>query len=475
VATWAGGIVGEIELGDARLNRRLVALVEAFAERPGASIPEACENWNDTRAAYLFFDNEAVEPEAIIASAAQATINRCRGQQLVLAVQDTTSLDFTNRAKAEGLGPLETSKRRGLFVHSTLAISSAGVPLGLLAQEVWARDPEDTGKRERRKELLVEAKESAKWLRSLKLTEQRLHAAGVDVLTVADREADVYELFAMAEELDSQWLIRARHDRKLEGEAGHLLAKVESAPAHAGGTIAVSRVDDRPARQAQLEVRWTQVVLQPPARAKAVIAQWWAEHPEVQRLAPPKLQPVTVGVILVTEVDAPVGSAPLRWLLLTSMPTDTLEQALLYVSYYRLRWLVERYHYVLKSGCQIERLQLEKAERLLRALAVYAIVAWRLLWLTYEVRAHPQAPCTSILSDETWQLLGVLTSKGKKMPSEPPDLHTAVRQIAQLGGFLGRKHDGEPGVKTLWRGIRRLNDMLLGYRAMKEHLDLLSG
>lgn len=471
---WAEEIVGGIELGDKRLNERLVALVETFAERPGSSIPEACQGWAATRAAYQFFDNEKVEAEAIIASAAQATLRRCQGQQVVLAVQDTTSLDYSSQTKIAGLGPLESPDYRGLFVHTTLVVSPEGVPLGLIGQEIWARDPEDIGKRHQRKELPVEAKESAKWLRALKQTEQRLSSAGITVVTVADREADVYELFTLARELDGQWLIRARHDRKLAGQEGKLLDAVESAPACVCATVELPRADDRPARQAKLEVRRAQVILQPPYRMKTVIGQWWAEHPEVERLAPTELCPVRVNVILVTEVDTPEGTKPLRWLLLTSLPADTPEQVLSCVDYYRLRWLAERQNYVLKSGCQVEKLQLEKAERLERALAVYALVAWRLLWLTYEARVHPQAPCTLALDEDEWRVLASLDYPRAVLPLEPPTIQEAILRIAKLGGFLGRKHDGAPGVKTLWRGMRRLNDMVLAYRALREHPDLLS-
>ncbi len=471
---WAEETVGKVELGDKRLNERLVALVEAFAERPASSIPEACQDWAATRAAYQFFDNEKVEAEMIIASAAQATISRCQGQRVVLAVQDSSSLDYTRQTKIEGLGPLENAYYRGLFLHSTLAVSTQGVPLGLLSQEVWARDPEDIGKRHRRKGLPVEAKESAKWLRALKQTEQRLNSAGISVVTVADREADVYELFALAAELEGQWLIRARHDRKLAGDEGKLLGAVESARPCVCTTVELPRADDRPARQARLEVRRAQVVLQPPYRAKTVLAQWWAEHPEVERLAPEKLRPVPVGVILVTEVGPPEGVKPLRWLLLTSLSVDTPEQVLLCVGHYRLRWLAERQNYVLKSGCQVEKLQLEKAERLERALAVYALVAWRLLWLTYEARAHPEAPCTLALDEDEWRVLVSLDCPKAVLPLEPPTMQAAILRIAKLGGFLGRKHDGAPGVKTLWRGMRRLNDMLLAYRVLREHPDLLS-
>lgn len=475
MTTWANEIVGKIDLDDKRLDKRLVTLVETFVERPGASIPEACGTWAAAEAAYRFFDNEAVAPERIILAMAEATAERCQGLPLVLAVQDTTSLDYTAHTDTVGTGPLENPKRRGLFAHTTLAVTpepEGGVPIGIISQHVWARDPGTVGKRHKRKEVPVEAKESARWLVSLKETEARLGPT-VRVLTVADREADVYELFALAHELKGDWLIRARHDRNLKGDERHLVAAVERAEVCASTTVELARTDEREARLAKLEVRRAQVVLMPPQRPVGVINKWWAEHPEAEHLAPKKLHPVRVGVVLVTEVGAPEGEKPVRWLLLTSLPVETTEQALTCVGHYRLRWLVERYHYVLKSGCLVERLQLESADRLRRAVAVYSEVAWRLLWLTYQARAHPEAPCTTVFDEETWRVLWVADCPTAVVPVTPPNLHTAVRKIAMLGGFLGRKGDGEPGVKTLWRGLRRLNDTLAGYRLAREHPDLL--
>ena len=473
MAAWASEIVGDIELGDRRLNQRLVTLVETFVGHPAASIPEACGTWAETEAAYRFFNNEAVLPEEIIEAMAEATAKRCQGLPLVLAVQDTTSLDYTTHTDTVGLGPLEHPKRRGLFDHSALVVNpDGGVPMGLISQQVWARDSESVGKSDKRKGLPVEAKESARWLLGLRQTEARLGPT-VRVLSVADREADIYELFALAHELEGDWLIRARHDRRLVGDERHLLATVEQAPVCAWTTVELSRTDKRETRLAKLEVRRAQVVLVPPRRADGVIDKWWAGHPEVERLAPKKLRPVRVGVVLVDEVDAPKGAKPVRWLLLTSLPVETTEQALAVVGYYRLRWLVERYHFVLKSGCQVEKLQLETAERLRRALAVYSEVAWRLLWLTYEARAHPEASCTPVFDETTWRVLCVADSPTAMVPVTPPDLRTVVRKIAMLGGFLGRKGDGEPGVKTLWRGLRRLDDMVAAYRILREHPDLL--
>lgn len=469
----AEGILGEIELGDRRLNERLAVLVETLAARPGDPIPQACERWAPTMAAYRLFNNDAVEPAAIVESMAQATVARCRGESLVLAVQDTTSLNYTTHVKTAGLGPLENPELRGLFVHTTLVVSIKGTPLGVIDQRSWARDPQDVGSRHRRKDVPIEAKESAKWLRALRHTEERL-GPQVHVVTVADREADVYELFALAHELKGDWLIRARHDRKLQGEKGRLLETVERTPVCACTTVELPRTDERPSRRARLEVRSAEVVLVPPERRVGLIQEWWSEHPQVEHLAPMKLRSIRVGVILVTEVNPPVGEKPVRWLLLTSLPVAPPEQALACVGYYRLRWLVERYHFVLKSGCRVERMQLETVERLRRALTVYAGVAWQLLWLTYEARGHPEASCATVLDEDAWQILYARNHRTALLPVAPPDLRTIVREIAKLGGFLGRKHDGEPGVETIWRGLRRLDDILTVYRLLKEHPDLLS-
>ena len=185
-------------------------------------------------------------------------------------------------------------------------------------------------------------------------------------------------------------------------------------------------------------------------------------------MAPEKLVPLRVGVVLVTEVDPPAGAEPVRWLLLTSLPVGTVEEAQTCVRSYRLRWLIERYHFVLKSGCRVERLQLEEADHLIRALAVLAAVAWRVLWLTYLARAEPEAPCTLAVSAEVWPVLWRHTHPSQPLPATPPTLREAVRAIAQLGGFLGRRGDGEPGVQTIWRGLRRLDDFVLAWRLARQ-------
>ena len=171
--------------------------------------------------------------------------------------------------------------------------------------------------------------------------------------------------------------------------------------------------------------------------------------------------------MLATEENPPQGAKPISWLLLTTLAVNSFEEAVNCVRWYSYRWLIERYHYVLKSGCGVEQLQLETPDRIKRALATYCIVAWRLLWLTYESRKNPELSCDQVLEVHEWQSLYCKIHNCSIPPSQPPSLRQAVRWIAQLGGFLGRTHDGEPGVKTIWRGLRRLHDISSTWKLLR--------
>jgi Transposase DNA-binding/Transposase DDE domain len=454
--------VGAI-FGDERLERRARLLVEALVEQPEVSLPQACADWAAQRAAYRFFDNAGVEPSVLSAALGRATAARCVGEARVLVVQDTTSLDYTRHRATTNLGVLEHAQSRGILLHSCLAVSEDGVPLGLLDVQPWVREPDReagvAAHDDRRHTVPVEGKESGRWLRGLRRAVERL-GAGTRTLTVADREADVYELFLLAHELEGDWLIRARHDRALADAEARLIATVASAPVAAELPLAVPRNGAQAPRTATVQVRRATVVLVPPRQHPRLVAQWWAEHPTAERLGAQQVVPLRVGVVLVTEVAAPDAVTPLRWLLLTTLPVTTVDEALACIRLYRLRWLIEQFHFVLKSGCRVERLQLQDGQRLQRALVLYAGVAWWLLWLTEVARASPRAPCTVAFDTPAWQVLVATTSRTLVLPPDPPDLHTAVRLLASLGGFKGRASDADPGVQTLWRGLRRLNDRL---------------
>jgi hypothetical protein len=438
---WAAAELRHAHLGDERLNRRLARIVEDLAAQPTASVPQASGSWAATKAAYRFWDSEQVTPEAIRASHTHSTVVRIGVQRLVLAVQDTTELDFAHHPATQGLGTLENQYQAGLKVHSALAVSAEGVPLGLLHQAIWARDPATVGQGQQRRKRATQDKESQRWLTALAASQQIVPAA-VTVVTVADSEADIYDLFALPRRAGSELLIRGTHDRRVD-ETGYVWETLANSPLQGQYQLAVRRKEGQPARQATLSVRYLTLAVQPPRH-------------HLQRAG---LQPVQLSAILVVEAAPPADVTPIVWLLWTSLPVTDLDEALRCVRWYSYRWLIERYHFVLKSGCRLEELQLAAAARIQRALATYCIVAWRLLWLTYQARQDPDSPCDRVLEPAEWQSLYSRIHQTSRPPATPPTLRQAVRWIAQLGGFLGRKSDGEPGVQTIWLGLRRLEDM----------------
>jgi hypothetical protein len=447
---WAQRELGHAALGDARRTRRLVHLAALWATQPTQSFPKHAERRAALKAHYRFFDLSARVfdrdiPDAIRPAHAQATATRVAALPRVLAVQDTTSLDWTHHPATADLGPLETAQRQGLFVHSTLAVRLDGQPLGLLAQAVWAREPAARGQRHQRHQRPVAAKESAKWLRALHAV-RAVVPAPVQVVQVGDQEADMYDLFVAAQALpQTALLVRATGERCVDTPQRTLLATLRAEPVADTQAVELPRADDRAPRTATLTLRYRRLTLPPPAYRAAE-----------------RLPAVTLDAVLVQERDAPPGVEPIEWLLLTSVPVDSPADGWERVRWYTYRWRIERYHLVLKSGLRLEERQLGTAARLDCALAVGSVIASRLLELTYAARTQPDAPAGDWVSPTEWTVVWAARHPGQPVPPQPT-LRQAVREIARLGGFLGRRRDGEPGVITLWRGLQRLHDLLQGY------------
>lgn len=447
---WAAAELARAELGDKRRQARLVQVVARVSEQPTASLPQALGDWAGTKAAYRLLDNDRITPAAVLAAGRAAVLARVAAEATVLVLQDTTSLDYSGHRATEGLGHLEHPQRQGLLVHSALAVSTQGVPLGLLAQRVWTREPVPQGLRAQRRQRAYADKESARW--------QQVEAASlaevppqVRVVTVADREGDIYAWFVAARPTQAHLLVRATRERKLAADGAGLWPTLERQPAAGTLTVEVAARPGQAARTATCSVRFAPVTLRPP-RHRAPGA--------------PAPAPLTLWALLVREEPAPAAVPALGWQLLTSLAVETFAAAVECVRWYTLRWRIERYHLVLKSGCRVEQLQLATAARLERALALYCLVAWRLLWLTYQARATPEVPCDTVLAAHEWQALYCFVHQSTSPPSAPPTLRDAVRWIARLGGFLGRRHDGEPGAITIWRGLMRLQDIADTWRLL---------
>jgi hypothetical protein len=444
---WAEEEFGRAELADARLEARLVSLARDFFARPQANVPQACASRDKTKAAYRFFDHPRVTMDQLLDSHIASTRNRVRQHPVVLAVQDTSTLNYTTHPATEGLGPLHTidDVTQGLLLHDTLAFTEDGIPLGLLDVQCWARDPREVGKKARRKQLPIEQKESAKWLRSYRaVAEAQTHCPDTRLVSVGDREADLYELFEQAVHTPGgpDLLVRAERTRNRLVEQGLLWDHLADQPVAGVQEVHVPRKGSRPARTARLTVRYAAVELQPPKTK-------------------PTLTPVRAWAVSAQEVDydARSVSSPLSWTLVTTVETASFEAACQRLSWYTRRWGIEVYHRTLKSGCRIENRQLATAKRLEACLAIDMVVAWRVYHLVKIGRDTPDIPCTAYFEQAEWQALMAYVTKDPTPPAQPPTLREATRMVASLGGFLGRKGDGEPGTQTIWLGLQRLDDI----------------
>jgi hypothetical protein len=452
-ADWAEQEFGGAVLGDERRKRRLLVLARDFYARPQASVPEACQSRSKTKAAYRFFDHPETHMDVLLKPHFEATQQRVAAEKVVLAVQDTTSLNYSTHPATENLGPIGSQQEGiiGLLVHSTMAFNLEGTPLGLLDVQCWARDAAAFGQKHERKQRPIEEKESSKWLKSFRrVAEVQRRSPATRLVSVGDRESDLYELFQEAlRDAQGPWLlIRAEQDRRLAEGQEHLESWVAQQLVAGIQEIQVPRHRAQRARVARLEIRFARVSLQPPKNKKSLGA-------------------LTLWAVLAQEVEAPLGIASVRWMLLTTCPVESFEAACEKLRWYTLRWGIEVYHRTLKSGCQIEERQLGAADRIEACLAIDLVVAWRIFHLAKLGREIPDVPCTVYFEDAEWKALVAYTTRNPVPPTQPPSLREAMRMVATLGGFLGRKADGEPGTKTLWLGLQYLDVMTVMWKILE--------
>lgn len=452
---WADAEFATADLPDQRLNKRLCSIARDFLARPTANIPQACSSRSKTKALYRFCAHEAVSMEAILAPHYEATLSRTaqEKQKVVLAIQDTTSLKYCSHPATKDLGPIGSFGAQatlGLLVHSTLLVNSAGTSLGLLNVQCWARDPDTALKAADRQSLPIEQKESCKWLESYRATvraQRRLE--DTKLVNVGDREADIYELFeeACRSPENPGLLIRAVHPRRITNEAGapYLWEHVRSLPCMGTLPLSVPRRGSRPARATTLELRFAEVELRSPRSG-------------------PRRAGIKLWAIGASEAAEPEQGGPIEWLLLTTVAVSDAQKAAERVAWYTLRWQIEVYHRTLKSGCRLENRQLGSADSLKACIAIDLVVGWRIFYLAKLGREVPDVPCSVFFEEAEWKALVCFVSQTRTPPSEPPSLREAIRMVASLGGFLGRKGDGEPGTQTLWLGLQRLDDIAIAFR-----------
>jgi hypothetical protein len=451
-ADWAEEEFGGARLGDRRLNQRLVTIARDFYAHPQAQIPEACQSRAKTKATYRFFEHPKTPMKPLLEPHFQSTIKRMAQETVVLSVQDTTSLNYSAHPETNGIGPIGSSKDGaiGLIVHDTMAFSVEGTPLGLIDVQCWSRDGQTFGKHHQRKEKPIEQKESIKWLNSFQATaEAQRQCPNTMMVSVGDREADIYELFqlALGNPQGPKLLVRAEQDRLLADGQGHLWSFLAQQPLVGIQDIRIPRRGARQARDARLEIRFAKVQLNPPQ-------------------AKPHLKRLTMWVILAQQVDVPEGIDAICWMLLTTCEVSDFSQANEKLIWYTRRWGIEVYHRTLKSGCKIEERQLGSACRIEACLAVDMVVAWRVFHLVKLGRETPDVQCSVFFEEAEWKALCAHITQNPIPPLQPPSLRQAMRMLATLGGFLGRKGDGEPGTKSIWLGLQHLDDLAVMWKFM---------
>jgi len=425
-AYWTEAEFADLDLGDVRLNKRARTLMQRLSSKPTVGVPQACQSWGETIAAYRFFDNDEVQWEAILEPHWRQTEQRMAAEPIVLCLQDTTELDF-NARQATGLGPLSYEAQRGMYLHPTYAITPGRLPLGVLDAWMWARAPKDAqGHR-------GGIKESQRWIEGYeRIAERASSLPQTRLVYVADREADMIALMERAQELGTpaDWLIRATHDRALP-EGAKLWAHTSQGQALGEIEFTMGSRQELKKRQVRQQI-WLRQVELPAGQGRSV----------------------TVSCLIAREFDPPAGVKPVEWRLLTNRQATSLQEAIELIDWYRARWEIEILFNVLKNGCHVEALQLGAIERLERALALFLVVSWRIAYLMRMGRSCPDLDAALFFDAD--EIRGAYLLAEVKQPDKPK-LSEVLRLIARLGGFLDRKGDGEPGVKAIWLGLKEVH------------------
>ncbi len=460
-AAWALAEFGQAQLGDTRRTKRAVQVAASLVRQPTSSIPKVHDDWSQTKGAYRLISNKQINHEALMSGHTTRTVERASNHAAILLLEDGSSFSFSGK-KRHGLGPVNDSPHsQGLHVHTVLAVSKGTHEvLGVLDQQLWVRSSQKKPKKESVSQRKKRNRESLVWVRS---TERALNAFAKHsplgprpkLISVGDRENDIYEALLEKDRLGMGYVIRAKCNRLLDDddEAGassepkrrYLLEEVRTAPIVATTEVEVPARPGRAARTAPLEVRAMEATVCPPKNLDR------------------KGHSLALNIVLAIEPNPPAGVEPLVWYLLTREPIATAEDVLAVVGIYQARWLIEEFHMGFKSGCHSEQRQFETAHAIKNFLAFAAVIAWHLLALRDLARRPEPIPASHVLSPT---LLAVLAALRPRLPDQPT-ARQALRTIATLGGFLARKGDGEPGWRTLWRGFERLLASEAGYLAAK--------
>lgn len=464
MANWIDRELAGCEFPDARLGKRFRTLVEQLSEGMGKTIPIACEDWANTKAAYRFLSNDRVNEADILSGHFQSTQKRFRATSgLALVLHDTTEFTF-KRDEPESIGKIgvaighKDSTGRlhrpticGILMHSSLVVTPEGLPLGIAAIKFWTRQ-EFKGTRALKKKINstrvpIKEKESFRWLENLRQSDALLGDPNRCV-HIGDRESDIFELFDAAHQDGTHFVFRIFVDR-LAGDGNHTISdEIDQADLKALHVLEVRNAKGRP-EKATLELRYRRIRIHPPVAKKNIYS------------------PLTLTVIDAQEQDPPSDREPIHWKLITDLTVSTPLQAIEKLDWYAMRWKIETFHKILKSGCKAEESGLRSAERLVNLIAIFCILSWRIFWMTMINRSSDKAPAPIVFTDVERQLLDRLRPDKPHLPNIPKSLSHYIIKLARLGGYLARANDPPPGNIVIWRGLQKLSDIVIGFEVAK--------
>jgi hypothetical protein len=456
---WVDREVAGCEFSDARLDDRFRKLLAQIGSAMGQSIPLVCQDWANTKAAYRFFSNDRVSEAEILAGHFQSTRDRAAATDgLALVLHDTTEFTY-QREKSEAIGitkninsgrdkagRLRSHTVCGILMHSSLVVTADGLPLGLAAVKFWTRKKfkgiAALKKKINLTRIPIEKKESIRWLENLKQSTELLADPGRCV-HVGDRESDIFELFCAAQEVGTHFLVRTCVDR-LAGNGDHTIADEMDEVAVKGLHRIEVRDSNGKLDQATLEVRYRKIRALPPIGKQQ------------------RYPALTLTVIHAEERGTPKNRKKINWRLITDLPVSSRTEAIEKLDWYALRWKIEVFHKILKSGCKAEESKLRTAQRLANLIAVFCILSWRVFWMTMLNRSAPDVPPNIALTEAEIDLLDRLMKDKDQNRSRRKTLSHYLTQIARLGGYLARTNDPPPGNMVMWRGLSRLTDFEVG-------------
>ncbi len=458
--SWVEEELEVINLGDKRLNSRVIHIVETLGLAPGRTIPQSFQSWGEMKACYNFFSNDLVSDEKILAPHIEKTIERIREYPVVLLPSDTSDINYTTKKVMEGKERLD-NKQNGLWLHPTIAVTPERLTLGIVDVNFWHREPEvatkDSKSRTARDKAPIENKESYRWLQSyLKACEIAREVPETQIVNITDREGDLIEIFEASTEQAKQgsfayFIIRSQYDRLLEEkdeETNKIQKKLRQRLKETASLgeieFTIPPTEKRTGRKVKQQIKAVSVTLKPKNK---------------------KVKKIKVNALMALEENPPEGEDPLIWIFLTNLPITDFESVCKVISYYLCRWEIELFFKVLKSGCKVEERQLHTTDRMKRLISIFLIISWRVMFTMMLGRVCSSMLASEVFEEAEWKSVYKIANNKKTLPRKPPKLGEFIIMVATLGGYVDRKGAEPPGVKTMWKGMARMVDFAIAWEA----------